>query len=437
MPAGFLCPVTGSARIVASGIALGLVTLLLAGAGYRFFGRTKTSVPELHWWNMFAGPDGGRTLALVRKFNAAHPETRVSMQRMDSGLYYNKLFVAGLAGRGPEIFVIHADVLPRFARAGLLENLSPLRARDNWATGDFDSQAEGAVTFDDRMLAIPWDIHPVGLYYNKDLFRRAGVVDSLGRPLPPVNRVEFLEALRKLNASGEKGFAFTWLRTNLLTIMRQFGGQFFSNDGLRCTLDDVRNIEALQFCVDLIHREHLVSPPQGGDPFAGFRQGHIGMVMEGVWMVADFGRAGLDLGVAPAPQIGVTPAVWMNSHCLALRPGLSPSTRELAWNFIRFLSNEGLDWAGAGQIPARRSLRETAAFQAMPVQAAFARQIPFGFYPPRIPISFEFSGEFDLAVERALRGEVDAATALRQASARVNLALERDRRTQGRSWETP
>ncbi|NBY65795.1 MAG: extracellular solute-binding protein, partial [Verrucomicrobia bacterium] len=354
---------SGTARVAVSGIALlsAFVLLGLFGSGWK--GKPHSGVQELRWWNMFAGPDGGRTLGLVKKFNAANPDVRVSMQRMDAGLYYNKLFVAGLARRGPEIFVVHADVLPRFARANLLEDLGVLRDRDGWASGDFDSQVVNAVTFDGRMRAIPWDIHPVGLYYNAELFRRAGVVDETGRPQPPTNREEFLEAIRKINQLGEKGFAFTWLRTNLYTIMRQFGGRLFSEDGRRCTLDDPHNIEALQFCVDLIHRDHLVAGPQGGDPFAGFRQGHIGMVMEGIWMIADFGRAGLDLGVAPAPLLGTVPAVWMNSHCLALRPGLSPETREAAWRFIRFLSDEGLDWAGAGQIPARISLRRTSVFE--------------------------------------------------------------------------
>ena len=127
----------------------------------------------------------------------------------------------------------------------------------------------------------------------------------------------------------------------------------------------------------------------------------------------------------------------MNSHCLALRPGLSPEIREAAWRFIRFLSDEGLDWAGAGQIPARISLRRTPVFEAMVAQSVFATQIGYGVYPPRIPISFEFTGEFDLAVERALRGELDPATALRQATVRVNLALDRDRKANHEFGKTP
>ena len=422
---------TGRARLVVPGIVL--LCAFIGGAVLRPWTQSGSppKVTELRWWNMFAGPDGGRTLGLVKKFNAAHPDVRVSMQRMDAGLYYNKLFVAGLAGRGPEIFVVHADVLPRFERAGLLEDLEPDFNQHGWAKGDFDPSVLAVVTFRGHRRAVPWDIHPLGLYYNAELFRRAGLVDERGQPRPPTDRTEFLTAIRKINELGEKGFAFSWLRTNLLTIMRQFGGRLFREDGRRCTLDDPGNIEALQFCADLIHREHLVGAPQGGDPFAGFRQGHIGMIMEGIWMIADFGRADLDLGVAPAPQLGRVPAVWMNSHCLAIRPGLPPLVREAAWKFIRFLSEEGLDWAGAGQIPARISLRQTPAFRAMPAQAAFASQIGHGFYPPRVPISFEFSAEFDLAVEKVLRGEAEPGPALREAAARVNLALERDRRSHG------
>ncbi|MEA3055019.1 MAG: hypothetical protein QOD30_451, partial [Actinomycetota bacterium] len=66
-----------------------------------------SKVVELRFWNSFTGPDGRTMLAIIKKFNADHPDVHVTMQRMEAGPYYNKLFVAGLGGRAPEIFVSH------------------------------------------------------------------------------------------------------------------------------------------------------------------------------------------------------------------------------------------------------------------------------------------------------------------------------------------
>ena len=53
----------------------------------------------IRFWNGFTGPDGRAMLGLIKQFNDANPDINVTMQRMDWGLYYNKLFVAGLGGR--------------------------------------------------------------------------------------------------------------------------------------------------------------------------------------------------------------------------------------------------------------------------------------------------------------------------------------------------
>ena len=67
--------------------------------------------PTLRFWNLFSGPDGRTMLGLVRKFNAANPDVNIVMQRMHWSTYYNKLFVAGLGGRAPDVFITHRYAL--------------------------------------------------------------------------------------------------------------------------------------------------------------------------------------------------------------------------------------------------------------------------------------------------------------------------------------
>ncbi len=382
---------------------------------------------HLQWWNPFSGPDGAYALALVNRFNREHPDIRVSMQRMEMGTYYNKLFVAGLGRRSPEVFVVHSDVLPRFNRAGLLAPLDGPIERLGFPVQDIDENIWSAVIFEGRAMAVPLDIHPLGMFYNKALFRDAGLTDGQGRPTPPTDLPQFMEALRRLRGDGQWGFVFTWLRTNVYAVMAQFGGRMFNDDLSVCTLDSPENIAALRFCVDLIQKEGLVPSPQGINGWTGFRQGRVGMAFEGVWMAANVGpAAGIDAGAAPLPTLGGRPATWCNSHNLCLSPGLDERTRDAAWTFIRFLSDNSLDWAQAGQVPVRKSLRASQAFQGMTIQRAFAEQIPYAVYPPRVPFVFEFLTEFDIAVERALRGSSTPEQALGNATDRINGVIRRD-----------
>ena len=81
---------------------------------------------RLRFWNGFTGPDGRTMLRIVKRFNQANPDVHVLMQRMDWHTYYSKVFVSRLGGRGPDVFVAHIDVLPRFGRARILRGVDDL-----------------------------------------------------------------------------------------------------------------------------------------------------------------------------------------------------------------------------------------------------------------------------------------------------------------------
>src|SRR5207248_1475836 len=90
------------------------------------------------------------------------------------------------------------------------------------------------------------------------------------------------------------------------------------------TLNAPANVQALGFCADLILREKLVPPPQDFDSWIGFRQGKVGMVFEGIYMLPDLLRQkDLDYGAAPLPMLFEKQAAWCNSHNLCLRADLS------------------------------------------------------------------------------------------------------------------
>src|SRR6185312_2786997 len=114
--------VSGSAMSATGRILLiwmAVATALLAGCD-RAQSLGAGKVIELRFWNGFTGPDGRTMLGIVKKFNEENHDVHVTMQRMEWGTYYNKLFVAGLGGRAPEVFVSHSYALKRFMAAGFV-----------------------------------------------------------------------------------------------------------------------------------------------------------------------------------------------------------------------------------------------------------------------------------------------------------------------------
>lgn len=407
-------------------VILGLVR---SDCSSRIAGRRRI---ELSFWNGWTGPDGRVALEMIREFNRENPDVEVSMQRMDWATYYNKLMVAAVDGRGPEVFVIHASTLPRMERAGFVGNVDDLlQGADCIPASDFDRYVLEQTKYGDHYVGVPLDIHPQGLYCNLEMLRRAGLDH------PPANGDEFLRAAKAMqtDADGdghpdEWGFALTLWRNNFQSLMPQFGGRYLDAQG-RATLDSPQNVAALEFLAKL-QKQHLVPPPENGLGWVGFRQKKVGMVFDGVYMLGDLQRLDdLKYVGAPIPQIGPRPGTMADSHVLCLRAGLDPARRSAVERFIRFLSAHSIDWARAGQVPARRSARKTPEFARMQVQSAFARQIPYMLYPPRTTVLFELSLEVDVAVEKVMRGRLTPAEALRVANANVQRFLDRDARERG------
>ena len=77
-------------------------------------------------------------------------------------------------------------------------------------------------------------------------------------------------------------------------------------------------------------------------------------------------------------------------------------------------------------IARRATYDDTRRFAEMKVQSAFARQIPYVVYFPRLTFVLEFMREFNLAVEYATRGRTTPAAALQSAEARVNEIIRRE-----------
>jgi multiple sugar transport system substrate-binding protein len=320
-------------------------------------------------------------------------------------------------------------------RAGFLRaNDDLINGKYPLDVGDLDSNVWQGVAFGGKHYGLPLDVHALGMYYNRTLFRNAGLVDDKGEPRVPTDRETFLHAIRAMTRPGsggqpdQWGFVLTNWESNLYTFMRQFGGEFFTPDYTRCILNNDRNVAALQFCVDLIQREKVAPQPENFDSWIGFRQGKVGIVFEGIYMLADLQKQkDLDFSGAPVPQVGDHTAVWADSHNLCLRSDLKEPELSATWRFVKYLSDNCLDWAEGGQIPVRKSLRATPRFAAMTVQSAFAKQIPYVVYQPRLPFIFEYLTEFNLALEKALRGRAAPHDALQAAEARVNQIHARER----------
>jgi multiple sugar transport system substrate-binding protein len=394
---------------------------------------------ELSFWNGWTGPDGAAMLKIIRQFNIENPDIDVSMQRIEWATFYNKLMVAELNKRGPELFVVHASTLPRMFRAGFISDVSDLfKGVNGIPESDFDPYVLNEVKFGEKRVGLPLDIHPQGLYGNVDQLKQAGLVNSKGDARLPATRDEFVRAVHEMmvTSKGDStpsiwGYSMTSWRFNFMTLVAQFDGHYFSKDG-RADIANPGNVAALTFLANLA-KNKLVPPPENQLGWVGFRQKKVSMVIDGVYMLGDLLRLDdLKYIGGPVPVIGNHAGTLADSHVLCIKTELPADKRDACERFIRYLSAHSIEWAAAGQVPARKSVRNTPEFRKMQVQYAFSKQIPTMQYPPRSTVLFELQFELDHATEMAVRGDETPLKALQAATINVQKVLDREKRDMGK-----
>ena len=107
---------------------------------------------------------------------------------------FQSLLTRAAAQDGPDIAMVQIDWLPQLNALGCLADLSDYisqEAKDDCNPGVIDS-----FTVDGKLIAFPFFIQPICLFYNKDLLAAAGIAE------PPKTRAELLEDCEKIAALG-------------------------------------------------------------------------------------------------------------------------------------------------------------------------------------------------------------------------------------------
>jgi len=392
-----------------------VLVAMLAGCARAPHG--QRTVQELTFWNGFSGPDGQTMEKIVDRFNSEDPDVHVEMQIIPWGTYYDKLTLS-LAYRGaPDVFVLHESRVAEYAAHKALAEVEELPGVD---LSDFAPSVRGVGLWSGQRYGIPLDCHPLGLYYNLDLFRKAGIDQ------PPTTLQEFVEDGQKLTAPGTWGTELTDIHLVGSTFLYQFGAHLLNSDFSASTLDQPQAAQAVNTLLSLSDQYRISPPPQGNDAWIGFQMGKVGMVFQGTWMISSLDdHPALHYAVAPVPEFGPIKAVWAGSHTLCMPATISSSHRAAAERFIAYLSNHSLAWAQGGQVPVRLSILNSPEFAKLTIIGEFAKELPYIQYEPFAVTANQVAPFADEAIDASLNHLGRPSALLKAAGDRIDNVLRR------------
>jgi multiple sugar transport system substrate-binding protein len=389
----------------------------------------------LEFWNPFTGPDGQFMTQLVDQFNQEAENVQVNVTTQ--GEYYTVIRTAAEENSLPHVAVMHVDAIPAHAADGIIVPIDDLADQLGLAGEDFTPAVWDGGIWQDERYAIPLDIHTLTFYWNKALFEEAG----LDPESPPTDQESFVNAARAItdntNASGYVQIVTNNFLAGIVwaTLFYQGGGELTNADGSEATYNSQAGIQAAEFMRSFIAEGISPDGMAGDDEIVAFQQGQSGMVFSGIWETTRYAEAlGDDLGAGPVPNI-FGEGVWAGSHQLVVPRAAAddPNMRQGAYYFIDWLSRHSFDWAAAGQIPARASAREDAAFQELEHISDIGQQADAARFPPAYPaisdLIFGANGAGEAALIVVTGG--DAQQAFDQSAAQYTQFLQENKERYG------
>jgi len=338
--------------------------------------------------------------------------------------YYQRMPAAVTAGKGPDVGAMHLDQLATNAARNIIVPVDDVAKSLGLDESDFTPEVWQAGIYKDKRYGIPLDVHSLAMYANNDMMKAAGVSS------PPQDKASFEAAVKNLQGKGEQNpfwMPSRWpAHLMFLSLLWQNGGEPYAKDGSKATFDSDAGVAALTWMVDQV--KNGVSPKNVAQDsqYVAFKGKKTPITWDGIWQINDLEASKVPFTLSFIPKIGDQQLSWANSHnfYITKQTNEDQNKGQAARVFIDWISKHSAEWAGAGMIPARKSVRETPAVQDAP-QGPIAKQIQnLRFLPPVPGLGDVQSQTLEIAVANAVLLKQDPATALKDAAAKATKLME-------------
>ncbi|MEV4345910.1 extracellular solute-binding protein [Actinoplanes sp. NPDC049596] len=303
--------------------------------------------------------------AMVDSWNGAHADQKITAQEIPAGKSSEEVIGAAItAGNAPCLIWNTAPAaIPQFQKQGGLVPLDSFDGAAQYIADRTGDTAEQYKSPDGKFYQMPWKSNPVMIFYNKDIFAKAG----LDPEKPALSTYdEFLTAARKIKSSNAapnaiypaptSEFFQSWFDFYPLFAAETDGKQLVQDNKAQFNSPEGQKVAAFW---KTMYDEGLAGKEQyNGDSFADKK---AAMAIVGPWAVKVYGDK-VKWGAVPVPTSTGKPAEQIKTFSDAKNVAMYSAcqNRATAWEVIKFATSKEQDGAlleKTGQMPLRKDLQ--------------------------------------------------------------------------------
>lgn len=278
---------------------------------------------------------------VIKEFEDENPDIKVEFLHIPQN-YFQKIHLLFASNTEPDIIFINNQYLPIYANS---KKLLPLKISQKI----YDEKVLDSLSWHGELYAIPRDISLLVIYYNKDIFEKAGVEF----PNEKWTQKEFLsKALKIKEKTGVWGISFEEEPLFYLPYLMSEGGSFFD-------INSEASQRAINFYSDL-RKKYFVAPKREEIASATmaqmFLQGKIAMHLSGRWLTPKYledANFEWDTAIFPAGELGSIVPLDASGWAVSK----NSKHKEEALRFVGYLSSKNVieKFAKTGLIVPARS----------------------------------------------------------------------------------
>ncbi len=365
---------------------------------------------------------------VIKEFQDKHPNITAKLAVIPGGWdpLVEKLQVSVSGGVQPNTTRLPDNPLRLLIHNKQLMPLDSLIKRDNVNLKALDKGMIERGTVDGKLHILPWSGGILALYYNQDLFERAGV------PLPESTKAmsweRFVDAATKVRRLGDDHWGFriadsfdapTWSNVkSWLPWLWSNGNDYFDKTETKPLFGDTKGIASVQFLTDLVLKHRVANGAKDARPDQFL--GKVGMWVNqsGDIETAKTRAPSMRYGTTliPIGPDGKTSYGPQGGSFIAIAQGAKDVDQ--TWRYMRWVTDEEVNLrlvVPAFQDPVHAANQVKPPFSTIPQYKAFVEQFKTAKARPGNPIYRPTEDTTAVQIVAAFKGEKTPADAVKTA----------------------
>jgi multiple sugar transport system substrate-binding protein len=303
---------------------------------------------------------------LIKAFEDSQSNIKIEIIDIPSADYTQKLSVMLNGGSNVDAFWIKdGDTTRGFSNRGQLADLSAYTARDSIDPAAFNGLAERFL-MEGKLVALPATTSYYVLFYNKDIFDRAGIP----YPSNDMTWTQWEQLAGRLSSGSGAGKIYGAHFHTWQALVQNWAVQ----DGKHTIVDTDYGFMKPYYLMALRMQDSSTvmdfgSLKAGNIAYANaFMRGNIAMMPMGFWFAVVLrdriaqGESNINWGIATIPHPEGVPAGWTVGSVTPIAINQASRNKDAAWEFLKFVTGEegALIYAKNATFPARANSRNLA-----------------------------------------------------------------------------